>query len=71
MPDNEDYAELARLLANPRAWTVEERAAMRGLLRQQTENLATVHPRDDKRRASLQALVGQVTEAIGESDGPT
>lgn len=68
MPDNQDYAELGRLLADPKAWTPAESATMRGLLRQQIENLGAVHPLDVPRRKSTQRLVDQIAEAIRVAD---
>lgn len=72
MPDDEDFAELARLLADPASWTRRERLTMQLVLREQTAQLTAAHPRDVNRRTRLQDLVDRVDAAIraSESTGP-
>ncbi len=70
MPDNEDYAELRRLLASPSRWTDAETVYMHLLLRDQPDALAGCHPKDTKRRESMQAVVNEVASALAQHDAP-
>jgi len=64
VPDDEDYAELARLIADPTSWTGRERSTMGILLSQQEALLTAVHPAHTRRRNRLQELVDQIHRAI-------
>jgi hypothetical protein len=64
VPDNEDYAELGRLLAHPETWTRSESAYILSLRGSQAEALTEAHPKDAKRIASLQKLLDEIDGAI-------
>jgi len=66
MPDNQDYAELARLLQSPRSWSPSEAAVARSLLRGQEQVLAAWHPKDVRRCAAMQDVVDDLREAVSE-----
>jgi hypothetical protein len=66
VPDNEDYAELGRLLAAPESWTDAEAAYMQSLVRSQAQEISNCHPRDDKRRKRLEQLQAQLTAAVAQ-----
>jgi len=69
MPDQQDYADLERLLKDPRPWTKEEAAAMQSLLKTQRDAAAAVHPKDRRRQAEMYRLVQQIEEAIRKATG--
>lgn len=64
VPDNEDYAELGRLLAAPKYWTDAGAAYMQSLVRSQAQEISNCHPRDDKQRQRLEQLQAQLTAAV-------
>lgn len=64
MPDDQDYAELDRLLASASDWTEREAAYMRSLERSQTEIVDQCHPKDLRRRQTLEGLVERIRTAI-------
>jgi len=64
VPDNQDFAELGHLLASAHNWTEREAARARGLLRAQLEAVASLHPKDARRRASMQEVVDQLEAAL-------
>jgi hypothetical protein len=68
VPDDQDYADLARLLAHPEDWTSEQTRMMRWMLREQTGYLAEMHPLDARGRKNLQGLLDKLTEAIRVAD---
>ena len=64
MPDKEDYEELGRLLASEPSWTPSEAPFMQSILRSQSHMVADRHPKDLRRRESLQSVVGDIKTAI-------
>ena len=64
MPDKEDYEELGRLLASAPSWTPTEAPFMQSILRSQSHMVADCHPKDLRRRESLQSVVGDIKTAI-------
>ena len=70
VPDNEDYAQLGRLLASPEAWTDAEAAYMQSLVRSQEQAIAECHPRDEKRRRSMEHLRIELIAAVAQWRSP-
>ena len=64
MPDDQDYADLARLLASPESWTEREAAQAHSLLRSQEQAVESAHPKDLRRRADMQAVVEDLRAAV-------
>jgi hypothetical protein len=64
VPDNQDYADLGRLLASPDSWSDADAVLARLLLRNQEQAVATAHPRDVRRRAGMQAVVDDLRAAV-------
>lgn len=64
MPDDQDYRWLADRLRDPGSWTEKDYSAMRFLARNQRESLATMHPLDRKRRASVQRAAEEIEAAL-------
>ena len=64
MPDNQDYADLGALLADPAHWTDEQAAMARLVRRAQIGPLAAVDPRNQKLTADMAAVVKELDSAI-------
>ena len=64
MPDGHDYRAFFDLLDRPEAWSARDREQVERVLDQQRELLASCHPLDAKRRASLAAIVHQIEAAL-------
>ena len=68
MPDNQDYQDLARLLADPSAWTPDEAEFMRLALAYQRSSVEDCHPKDVRRRARLAAVADDMEAAVRAYD---
>jgi hypothetical protein len=64
VPDDQDYADLGALLADPAHWTDEQAATARLVRRAQISALAEVDPRDQKRAADMAVVVKELDSAI-------
>ncbi len=64
VPDNQDYAALARLLGSPQTWSAQEAAVARSHLWHQEDAVASVHPKDEPRRESMQEVADDLRAAI-------
>ena len=64
MPDNEDHQDLARLLADPSAWTPDDARFMRFALTNQRRSVEECHPKDARRRAQLAAVADDIEAAV-------
>ena len=68
VPDDEDYRDLARLLADPSAWTSEVADHMRSALAYQREAVEACHPKDVRGRAQLSAVADDIESALRAYD---
>jgi hypothetical protein len=64
VPDDEDYADLARLLASPESWSEQDAVLVRSLLRSQVQAVESAHPKDVRRRADMQAVADDLRAAV-------
>ena len=64
VPDDQDYAALDRLLAEPESWTPLQAHTARVLLANQEDALASAHPKDRGRRAGMQGVADRLRAAI-------
>ncbi len=71
MPDDQDYADLGRLLASPESWTDAELTFMRGIRRNQADVLSGWHPKDTKRISALRTLLHHIDVAIARREAHT
>ena len=68
MPDEQDYADLGRLLASPESWDEQDAARARSLLRSQEQAVESAHPKNLRRRAVMQAVVDDLQAAVATYD---
>jgi hypothetical protein len=69
MPDDEDYRDLAELLAHPETWT-EADAGRARLLREMQARSAAAHDRRDASRVqAMVAVVQQLDDALVTYEG--
>ena len=64
MPDDQDYTDLGRLLAQPEHWTAGEVRMARMIRRSQAEAAAAFDQRDQERVGAMWAVVQQIDEAL-------
>jgi hypothetical protein len=64
VPDDQDYEELAHLLASPDSWDWREAELARSLLRNQNKAVAGLTPQNGRLRESMQVVADQLEEAI-------
>jgi hypothetical protein len=64
VPNDEDYAWLAWLIAHPADWDEKDLSTARFLLRNQRESLETHHTRDRTGRLAAQKLIDELQGAI-------
>lgn len=64
MPDNQDYADLAALLARPEEWSPADAEQARTLRDHQALAADEYDQRDVRRVASMRALVTQLDDAL-------
>lgn len=64
MPDDQDYADLGRLLADPESWTAEQAETVQGMRRSQEAAIAAWNVKDTRRIAEMATVLGQMDEAI-------
>ncbi len=68
MPDDEDYKWLADRLASPASWTEKDYSTICALARNQRDSLATMHPLDKKRRASVERAAEEMEAAMAHHE---
>lgn len=66
MPDDQDYADLARLLASPGSWSAADASHARWQLRNQEKAVAALRPKDVRRVAEMQQVVDDLQAAVSE-----
>ena len=64
MPDDQDYADLGTLLADPESWTAEQAETVQGMRRSQEAAIAAWNVKDTRRVAAMSAVIAQMDEAI-------
>lgn len=64
MPDNQDHAELGRLLADPESWTAEQAETVQGMRRSQEAAIAAWNAKDTRQVAEMATVLAQTDEAI-------
>jgi hypothetical protein len=64
MPDNQDYADLAKFLAQPEEWDAADAQRARRLRDQQAAAADEHDQRDVRRVASMREVATQLNEAL-------
>ena len=64
MPDNQDYADLAELLARSEEWSEADAVRARQVRRHQADAAAAFDQRDRERVAAMWAVVHQIDDAL-------
>ncbi|WP_332642595.1 hypothetical protein [Aeromicrobium sp.] len=68
MPDDQDYAALAELLAEPSLWTSEQQAFVLELRESQQRTVDDAHPLDAAGRDRLRGVVAELDRAIARRE---
>jgi hypothetical protein len=64
VPDSVDYEKFFGMLEYPERWTEADRRMVEFRLTEQRQLLAACHPKDQRRRRSLTAIVEQIEAAL-------